>query len=170
MNIDEAIKKHKTMATKGTVIFSQNPEFAKRSDEEHGQIAEWLEQLKEYQELEQLIGVPLKELAKIFRQQKAIVLTDGDLISRGQLLKSIESDDALMFAANMEFVIGNIKNAPAAYNVDKVVEQLKERKSLYKRLQKLHDRDCLQYGYKIETLNDAIEMVKAGVNIRNTGK
>ena len=53
MNIDEAIKKHKTMATKGNVIFSQNPDFAKRSDEEHGQIAEWLEQLKNYWELEE---------------------------------------------------------------------------------------------------------------------
>ena len=42
MNIDEAIKKHKTMATKGNVIFSQNPDFEKRSDEEHGQIAECL--------------------------------------------------------------------------------------------------------------------------------
>lgn len=88
MNIDEAIKKHKTMATKGDVIFPHNPDFAKRNDKEHGQIAEWLEQLKEYQELEQLIGIPLEELAKIFRQyipndckhpQKAIVLTDGDV-------------------------------------------------------------------------------------------
>lgn len=41
------------MATKGNVIFSQNPDFAKRSDEEHGQIAEWLEQLKNYWELEE---------------------------------------------------------------------------------------------------------------------
>ena len=49
-----------------------------------------------------------------------------------------------------------------ADDVDKVVEQLEERKSLYQRLQKLQDRDCLQYGYKIEATNDAIEIVKAG--------
>jgi hypothetical protein len=56
----------------------------------------------------------------------------------------------------------NIKNAPVAYDVDWIVKQLKERLSLYQRLQKLQDRDCLQYSYKIETLNDAIEIVKAG--------
>jgi hypothetical protein len=54
-----------------------------------------------------------------------------------------------------------------ADDVDKVVEQLEERKSLYQRLQKLQDRDCLQYGYKIETLNDAIEIVKAGRRMTN---
>ena len=50
----------------------------------------WLEvyfKIKDYEDLEELIGVPLEELAKIFRQyipdgcrhpKKAIVLTDGD--------------------------------------------------------------------------------------------
>lgn len=51
---------------------------------------------------------------------------------------------------------------PTAYDVDKVVKKLEERLSLYQRLQKLQDRDCLQYGYKIEATNDAIEIVKAG--------
>ena len=80
-----------------------------------------------------------------------------------QLLKSIASDDALMFAANKEFIIGDIKNAPVAYDLDKVVEQLEERKCLYQRLQTLQDRDCLRYGCKIEALNDAIEIVKGGI-------
>ena len=44
--------------------------------------------LGEYEDFEELIGIPLKELAKIFRQhipddcknpKKAIVLTDGDV-------------------------------------------------------------------------------------------
>lgn len=55
-----------------------------------------------------------------------------------------------------------VEEQPTAYDVDKVVKQLKERLSLYQRLQKLQDRDCLQYGYKIEATNDAIEIVKAG--------
>lgn len=47
-----------------------------------------LEKLAVYEDLEELIGIPLKELTKIFRQhipdgcqhpQKAIVLTDGDV-------------------------------------------------------------------------------------------
>lgn len=47
-----------------------------------------VQKLGEYEDLEELIGIPLKELAEIFRQhipdgcqhpQKAIVLTDGDV-------------------------------------------------------------------------------------------
>ena len=50
-------------------------------------IKEVCDKLADYEDLEELIGIPLKELAKIFRQyitdnckhpQKAIVLTDGD--------------------------------------------------------------------------------------------
>lgn len=44
----------------------------------------------------------------------------------------------------------------------KVVKKLEERKSLYKRLQKLKDRDFIGYGYKIEAIDDAIEIVKDG--------
>ena len=55
-----------------------------------------------------------------------------------------------------------VEEQPTAYDVDKVVKKLEERLSLYQRLQKLQDRDCLQYGYKIEATNDAIEIVKAG--------
>lgn len=57
-----------------------------------------------------------------------------------------------------------VEEQPTAYDVDKVVKQLKERLSLYQRLQKLQDRDCLQYGYKIEATNDAIEIVKEIIN------
>ena len=48
MNIDEAIKRHKAMATKGNVIFSNNPDLAEKHNKEHEQIVEWLEELKWY--------------------------------------------------------------------------------------------------------------------------
>ena len=56
--------------------------------EQMNKVTDALNKLSEYEDLEELIGLPLKELAKIFRQhipdgcqhpQKAIVLTDGDV-------------------------------------------------------------------------------------------
>lgn len=47
-------------------------------------------------------------------------------------------------------------------DADKVVEQLEKMKNLYQRLSELKDRDCMKYIYKIETLNDTIEIVKGG--------
>jgi len=49
---------------------------------------------------------------------------------------------------------------PTAYDPDKVVEQLEDMKSTYRRLRDLKDKDYLKYGYIIETLIDAIEIVK----------
>lgn len=57
-----------------------------------------------------------------------------------------------------------VEEQPTAYDVDKVVKKLEERKSLYKRLQKLKDRDFIGYGYKIEAIDDAIEIVKENIN------
>lgn len=63
-----------------------------------------LEQLKEYQHLEELIGIPLKDLTEILRQQipdccqhpkKAIVLTDGD-VDEWREYKTFEEDDRLI--------------------------------------------------------------------------
>lgn len=62
------------------------------------------EQLKYYRKLEELIGIPLKELAEIFRQhipddckhpQKAIVLTDGD-VDKWREYKAFEKDGRLL--------------------------------------------------------------------------
>ena len=51
MNIDEAIKKYKTMATKGNAIFSNNPDLAEKSNKQYEQIVEWLEELKWYRSM-----------------------------------------------------------------------------------------------------------------------
>lgn len=60
-----------------------------------------IEKLGEYEDLEELIGIPLKELAKIFRQhipdgcqhpKKAIVLTDGD-VDKWREYQQLEEND-----------------------------------------------------------------------------
>lgn len=56
----------------------------------------------------------------------------------------------------------DIDKQPTAYDVDAVVKQLEEMRSLYQRLSELKDRDHMKYIYKIEALNDAIEIVKGG--------
>ena len=53
-----------------------------------------------------------------------------------------------------------VDEQPTAFDLDKVVEQLEDMKSTYRRLRDLKDKDYLKYGYIIETLIDAIEIVK----------
>lgn len=60
-----------------------------------------LEKLAVYEDLEELIGIPLEELARIFRQhipdgchhpKKAIVLTDGD-VDKWREYQQLEEND-----------------------------------------------------------------------------
>lgn len=65
--------------------------------------------------------------------------------------------------------INLINCQPTGYDPDKVVEQLEDMKSTYQRLRDLKDRDYLKYGYIIETLIDAIKIVKdGGVDAQNS--
>lgn len=64
-------------------------EYCRKEDWENCQtISDVIDKLANYEKLEELIGIPLEELARIFRQhipngcqypKKAIVLTDGDV-------------------------------------------------------------------------------------------
>ncbi len=65
--------------------------------------------------------------------------------------------------SQMKAILDFLDAQPTAYDVDKVVKKLEERKSLYKRLQKLKDRDFIGYGYKIEAIDNAIEIVKENI-------
>ena len=69
------------------------------------------------------------------------------------MLSSMEDYDAVKKVIN---------DMPTVYDVDAVVKQLEEMRSLYQRLSELKDRDHMKYIYKIEALNDAIEIVKGG--------
>ena len=66
--------------------------------------------------------------------------------------------------SQMKAILDFLDAQPTAYDVDKVVKKLEERKSLYKRLQKLKDRDFIGYGYKIEAIDNALEIVKENIN------
>lgn len=51
MTIDEAIERCETLATKGHIIFSRDPDIAEECNEKYKQLAEWLEELKAYIEI-----------------------------------------------------------------------------------------------------------------------
>lgn len=90
----------------------------------------------------------------------------SDLISRSELLKEIEkykfgaiSNDVereYIKKTILDFIIGQ----PTAYDIDKVVEELKKRNQEYLDSFALHERDEL-YGVACG-LADAIEIVKQG--------
>mgnify|MGYP004698465059 CR=1 FL=1 len=88
----------------------------------------------------------------------------GRLIDADALLKHFEMIQEQENAIGLDFVAitDEIKEQPTAYDVDAVVKQLEEMRSLYQRLSELKDRDHMKYIYKIEALNDAIEIVKGG--------
>ena len=46
MTIDEAIERCETLATKGHIIFSRDPDIAEECNDKYKQLAEWLEELK----------------------------------------------------------------------------------------------------------------------------
>jgi hypothetical protein len=62
--------------------------------------------------------------------------------------------------SQMKAILDFVDAQPTAYDPDKVVEQLEDMKSTYRRLRDLKDKDYLKYRYIIETLIDAIEIVK----------
>lgn len=82
----------------------------------------------------------------------------GRLIDAGLFLNNLSG--RLESMKDYDAVKDVINNTPTAYDPDKVVEQLEDMKSTYRRLRDLKDKDYLKYGYIIETLIDAIEIVK----------
>ena len=52
MSIDEAIERCETLATKGHIIFSRDPDIAEECNEKYKQLAEWLEELKDMRNLD----------------------------------------------------------------------------------------------------------------------
>lgn len=52
MTIDEAIERCETLATKGHIIFSRDPDIAEECNEKYKQLAEWLEELKSMRNLD----------------------------------------------------------------------------------------------------------------------
>lgn len=55
MSIDEAIERCETLATKGHIIFSRDPDIAEECNEKYEQLAEWLEELKDYRDKNKMV-------------------------------------------------------------------------------------------------------------------
>ena len=68
--------------------------------------------------------------------------------------------------------ISYVEDQPTAYDIDKVIEKLEERKALYEKLVGYESKNGTsteknQHIKAIDVLNDAIEIVKAGGNTVN---
>ena len=55
MSIDEAIERCETLATNGHIIFSRDPDIAEECNEKYKQLAEWLEELKDYRDKNKMV-------------------------------------------------------------------------------------------------------------------
>ena len=52
LSIDEAIERCETLATKGKIIFSRDPDIAEECNETYKQLADWLKELKDMRNLD----------------------------------------------------------------------------------------------------------------------
>lgn len=92
----------------------------------------------------------------------------SDLISRSALIqtlkynKAINEDDAKgkMMVIPVDNVIEYVEKMPTAYNVDKVVEQIKKKGSIHC-LNSSCDGDCALCDYGV-SVRDIIDLVKEG--------
>lgn len=103
----------------------------------------------------------------------------SDLISRSELINALKvhfdscfrEDGELLYSDHIctsDDVVDLIKlveNQPTAYSVDRVVEELEERKALHERLVEYENKngtvtEKYQHIKAIDVLNDAIEIVK----------
>ena len=101
----------------------------------------------------------------------------GNLISRSELLKHsrkvTEYDEAGYSRVYRAVSVEDIKYAPTAYDVDKIVEELERRETVKREIAKEYlDDFCLEmyhlYDNEADGIKEAIEIVKGGgVNERD---
>lgn len=79
------------------------------------------------------------------------------LIDADELINEMKNDDAFD-SYELKMILENIENSPTAYDVDKVVENLEEMKSINGSMK---TKLCIKFDEM--TVNRAIEIVKQGV-------
>lgn len=93
---------------------------------------------------------------------------DNDLISRSALLRKMTDRTFKSQLHEYQHYQNMVKNMPIAYDVDKVVERLKEkkenyRKDAYAQMHKYKNEDWAQYLDGMQCgIRDSIEIVKSG--------
>ena len=96
----------------------------------------------------------------------------SDLISRKKVIDILEKEKSLRCGYDADKAIFSIEKGirelPTDYDVDKVVEELEERKALHERLVEYENKngtvtEKYQHIKAIDVLNDAIEIVKKGI-------
>ena len=105
----------------------------------------------------------------------------SDLISRSVLIKVLKdraTNEAIMGYMTAydvtNSIIDEVEEQPTAYDIDKVVEELEERKALHERLVEYENKngtvtEKYQHIKAIDVLNDAIEIVKQETEKYNNG-
>lgn len=93
---------------------------------------------------------------------------NNDLISRSALMSRIESERRQWGEDyDAEQILGDIEDFPTAYDVDKVVEQLEEKKALNERMIAYEAKNGTvteeyQARRAVEILEQSLEIVKGG--------
>ena len=91
----------------------------------------------------------------------------SDLISRSELLEEIKSLSIVLNGKQIfsddakDTVLRIINEQPTAYSVDKVIEELYEERT---EILLSNDYECEIINYCLDNFDNAIEIVKAGVN------
>ena len=89
----------------------------------------------------------------------------SDLISRSELIEEIKSLSIVLNGKQIfsddakDTVLRIIKEQPTAYSVDKVVEELYEKRT---EILLSNDYECEIINYCLDNFDNAIEIVKAG--------
>ena len=85
----------------------------------------------------------------------------SDLISRSELIKHFEAIQQQENVVGLEFIatIDEIKEQPTAYNVDRVIEELYEKRT---EILLSNDYECEIINYCLDNFDKAIEIVKEG--------
>ena len=122
MSIDEAIERCETLATKGHIIFSRDPDIAEECNEKYKQLAEWLEELKDYRDKNKMvvrvdcenidsIKDKIEELSRYAENQynKAI----DDFVRFANTMPTVEEEDGTIRPMWLEEIAEKLKAGDA---------------------------------------------------------
>ena len=146
MTIDEAIERCETLATKGHIIFSRDPDIAEECNEKYKQLAEWLEELKDMRNLDKtnfsdgynLLNNKMTFVVEVFIEPSinqllkynSLVNVDGDLIfsiaNFGLIINDVARFDGYEMAgeyngvltAYLYFTAKGVRGNPNTFTID----------------------------------------------------
>ena len=109
MTIDEAIERCETLATKGHIIFSRDPDIAEECNEKYKQLAEWLEELKA---LKNGLDIKCDSLNKALEKGKKIGYNKAldDFVKFASDMPTVEEEDGTIRPMWLEEMAEQLKS------------------------------------------------------------